>query len=405
MRSAVGLDEQRGERQLAEAGEPALPAPPDQAHADQAHADQAHAGRAHSDGAHADQARADGADADQAQRRALADRLAAAADTAQVRRDLEDRARRLPPGHPSSAYDENGARHPPAPSLADYERPLPPLTDAAWSDHVNQVRANLDHALASGMATHERHTIDAQRQTWTAERNQIHGKIIAEIYRRAADVPCDRQAIMAGGLTGAGKSTVLEHRAGIDRAKYLTINPDDFKEILADRGLVPSVPGLSPMEASALAHRESSYLARRLALRAMADGKNIIWDITMSSTDTTSRRIDELRNAEYKQIDAIFVDIPLEVSVARAEQRHRRGHDQYLAGQGLGGRCVPADVSRSQADTEYGSVNRRAFEALKDRFDHWALYDNSVPGQPPTLVDQGHQRPQRLSEMRSNDDE
>ena len=39
---------------------------------------------------------------------------------------------------------------------------------------------------------------------------------------------------MAGGLGGAGKSTVLEKYAGIDRSKYLTINPDDIKEEMAE---------------------------------------------------------------------------------------------------------------------------------------------------------------------------
>ena len=37
------------------------------------------------------------------------------------------------------------------------------------------------------------------------------------------------------------------------------------------------------MEASELVHEESSYLANQLALRAQSDGKNLIWDITMSS--------------------------------------------------------------------------------------------------------------------------
>ena len=33
------------------------------------------------------------------------------------------------------------------------------------------------------------------------------------------------------------------------------------------------------MEASYLAHEESSHVAKRLARRAQADGKNVIWDI------------------------------------------------------------------------------------------------------------------------------
>lgn len=143
------------------------------------------------------------------------------------------------------------------------------------------------------------------------------------------------------------------------------------------------------MESSSLAHEESSYLARQLALRALTDGKNVVWDITMSSQASASRRVDELRSAGYDRIDGIFVDIPIETSIARTEARHRRGCDLYLSGEGAGGRYVPPEVVRAQSDSEFGSTNRRAFESLKDRFDHWAVYDNSVDGRAPILVDSG----------------
>ena len=96
---------------------------------------------------------------------------------------------------------------------------------------------------------------------------------------------------------------------------------------MARRDMIPPVDGLSPMEASDLVHEESSYVARQLALRAEGDGKNIIWDITMSSWASTERRIDELHSAGYTRIEGIFVDIPVETSVARADGRHWEGHD------------------------------------------------------------------------------
>ena len=39
---------------------------------------------------------------------------------------------------------------------------------------------------------------------------------------------------------------------------------------------------------------------------------------------------------------------------------------------------MPPEVMLSQADPEWGSVNRRTFEKLKHRFVAWAMYDNSV---------------------------
>ena len=100
-------------------------------------------------------------------------------------------------------------------------------------------------------------------------------------------------------IRGAGKTTVLTQHANIDLSQFLMINPDDIKEEMARRGMIPEIDGLSPMEASELAHEESSHLAKRLAHRAQADGKNLIWDITMSSEGTTAGRIDDLRKAGY----------------------------------------------------------------------------------------------------------
>lgn len=247
----------------------------------------------------------------------------------------------------------------------------------------------MDNARVAGLTTDKLYTVNPDSDIWIDSRAALHDEIIEAVYAKSTNVPCKRIAVMAGGLAGAGKTTLLDQHSGIDRSNYLTINPDSFKEELAKHGMVPEISGLSPMEASTLTHEESSYLARQLALKALADGKNVLWDVTMSSSSSTSRRIDELRTNGSQQIHGIFVDIPIETSVARMGERHRRGHDRFLAGEGLGGRYVPAEVIRSPADTEYGSVNRRTFDALKGQFDSWAIYDNSAAGRPAVLMERG----------------
>jgi predicted ABC-type ATPase len=242
----------------------------------------------------------------------------------------------------------------------------------------------LDKARADGLATDQQHTIDPAREVWSGQRDAMHDSIIDDLYARASDVPCERRAIIAGGLPGAGKSTVLEHYADIDRSQYLTINPDDIKEEMGRRDMIPPVSGLSPMEASDLVHEESSYVSRQLALRAQADGKNVIWDITMSSRASTERRIDELRSSGYMRIEGVFIDIPVEISVSRADSRHREGQDDCRAGDGLGGRFIPAEMIRAQADPEWGSRNRKTFEEVKALLDRWCLFDNSGPA--PVLI-------------------
>lgn len=271
------------------------------------------------------------------------------------------------------------------------DRPRP-LTDAEWAGHLIEVREGLAQAEGKGLTPERMHTINGAGEIWTVERQLMHESILEKLYSEAADVPCDFKAIIAGGLGGAGKTTVLTERANIDLSQYLMINPDIFKAEMAGRGMIPEVEGLSPMEAADLVHEESSYLALQLALRAQSDGKNVIWDITMSTKKSTDGRIDDLRSAGYDEIDGLFVDIPVELSVERTESRHREGHELYRAGEGLGGRYVPPEVIQRQVDPGWGSKNRRTFEDLKGKFTHWSIYDNSIYREPARLIEAGSKR-------------
>jgi Zeta toxin len=333
-------------------------------------------------------------------RRSSLDRVPAVADRAggdgpPERGDLSRRLASLPDGHPSSAYAADGSRRQPAVSLRDLETDVDegptdrvrPLTDAEWSDHVRDVRVSLEKAHTDGLATDRRYAIDEDGEAWLPSRREVHEMIIDDLYSEASEVPCEHKAILAGGLAGAGKTTVLAEQAGIDRSQYLTINPDDIKLEMAKRGLIPTIDGLSPMEAADLVHEESSHIAKQLAIRARADGKNLIWDITMSSRSSTERRIDDLRASGYTTVDGIFVDIPVDVSITRADARHRQDQEKHRNGDGLGGRYVPPEVTTAQADPQWGSRNRRTFEDLKPCFDQWTRFDNSVDGANAILAE------------------
>jgi predicted ABC-type ATPase len=354
--------------------------------------------------------------------------------------ELVKRMENLAHGHPSSPYNADHTRKPPVPDTTRNELPLPGdpdyrpdtptthessrgpgadrqatlastdadlglptatsdtrpqdappdlerLTDAEYADHIHDVRDQLAQARLDGLATNEKYTTDTRGEVWLEEREAFHNAIVDHLYGRSVSVPTEYKAIMAGGLPGAGKSTVLEKHAGIDRSRFFTINPDDIKEEMARRGLVPAVEGLSPMEASDLVHEESSHIAKRLARRAQVEGKNVIWDITMSSRTSTEQRIEGLRSSGYTYIEGIFVDISLEISQTRSEARHRTGYEEYLAGKGEGGRFVPEELIGENADPVWGSVNRKTFEAVKHRFERWSVYDNSIDGHAPTLAE------------------
>jgi hypothetical protein len=182
---------------------------------------------------------------------------------------------------------------------------------------------------------------------WMPDRNREQGLLVASMYQQAQGVPCNKEAVVAGGLPGADKAAVLI-AAGVDQSRYFTISVDGILRQMAARDLIPSVKTLTPMEAADLAHTEAQFLAKRTGLRAMADGRNLIWDITMASLPATQALLDALQLAGY-HTKGLFADITIEESVRRAAAAHRRGHDEYLAGRGFGGRYIPPEAIRALA--------------------------------------------------------
>ena len=316
---------------------------------------------------------------------------------------LERRLDQLPHGHPSSPRYLDGAQQPDCrgdSSVRQEADRVRPLTDAEHIRHVADVKVRLANARKAGLATEFQHTIDPDHEIWSKARRVLHDQIVSDRYGAASGVPCERRAVVAGGLPGGGKTTVLREYAGIDLAQYLVINPDEIKEDMAARGLIPAVDGLTPMESADLVHEESSHVAKRLARRAQADGKNVIWDFTLAKADSAERRVESLRAAGYAQVDAVFVDISIEVSIRRADSRHRDGHDAYRAGIGHGGRFVGAEMIRALANETWGSRNRANFEEIKHCFDAWSIYDNSADGRAP-ILSASHVRARDVARSRS----
>jgi len=264
-----------------------------------------------------------------------------------------------------------------------------PMTDVEFNARVERVA----EVMKGAFTTHGSDVLYSDGNgVWDPERDAIHREIAADMYAQASHVPRDGRAVMSGGLGGAGKTSVLREHAGIDPGQYFTINPDDVKEEMARRGLVPEVPGhpdLSPMERAALVHAESRRIAELMADMAYRDRRNVIWDITMGSPEEISTRVNAMRANGYRDISGVFVDIPVEVSVERALGRYRQGADELRAGSGLGGRFVPPDVIRSYLTPHGTTMNKDAFLGMRSMFDDWSMFDNSVWGRAPRLVDKG----------------
>jgi hypothetical protein len=184
---------------------------------------------------------------------------------------------------------------------------------------------------------------------WAPERNRQQGQVVAGLYQRGAGVPCERLAVMAGGLPGGDKPAVLA-AASVDQARYLTVSVNAVLEELATAGMIPAVAGLSPMEAADLVHAEAQFVAKRVALRALADGRNLILDVSMASAQSVTSWLSALRSAGYAAT-GVFADLSIEESVRRADAAHRRGQEEYRLGRGHGGRYIPPDAIRALASS------------------------------------------------------
>jgi hypothetical protein len=156
--------------------------------------------------------RASAADRSAVDRRAAGDRAELADRQAPWSREsLRQRLNRMPDWHPSSPSQSDSRGGHGGTDFADGLRVHPePLTDVEHEDRVRNIRGELADARARGLATDARY-IDSADNRWTTERQLLHRDVVDDLYASAAGVPCDRRAIMAGGLGGAGKLSAEEY--------------------------------------------------------------------------------------------------------------------------------------------------------------------------------------------------
>jgi predicted ABC-type ATPase len=256
------------------------------------------------------------------------------------------------------------------------------LSDEQYAAHIDAVEKLLRQAKADGLETNVMHS---KFGAYDAERSVQQKEIIRDLLdAQAKTAKKDHQMVIAGGLAGAGKTTVLTQSLGLDMNDWVTVNPDDMKVELARRGLVPDVEGLSPLEAASLVHQESVDMANALLRQAEDEGYNVIQDITMSSTQTINRRLNEAKKYGYHEPRGVFVDVPVDVSVDRAMSRYRRDMEAFRNGVGQGGRFVPPGLIRGQRQGR-STTSRNSFESTKGNFAAWQLWDNS--GDAPARVE------------------
>lgn len=191
--------------------------------------------------------------------------------------------------------------------------------------------------------------------SWKEDRAKLHNRLLREVLLKYEKIPSDKKVIFSAGVPGAGKTTILNKNYNIN--EYAIVSSDDFKELLAREKAIPTVPGLTQMEASTLVHEESSYLADRLLKNLGNQGKNIIYDFTCknrSSLITRLTTLEQLFNYKRKNMDILFVNVPLSISKERAKLRYLNGLNSDK-----GGRFLPEEVIDQSKPTKkkFDSIN------------------------------------------------
>lgn len=278
--------------------------------------------------------------------------------------------------------------------------------DKSYSDEQAETRGEfvsktVSRLLDEGRATKSLY-YNRDLKEWNVSRAKAHSKILDRLHSKYDSVPTDGKVVFSAGLPGAGKTTVLEMLPGINIDDYAIVSSDDFKEELAKDGLIPKINGLDDMEASTLVHEESSYLADKFLEELSAKNKNIIYDFTCKNSKSTQKRMGILTDENYKEKDMqfVFVDIPLETASERALGRYKEGLNNSVEYQNnkrngipikdkdkddyIGGRYLPPkilEMSKSKTG-RYSSINAEALlEVYKGNKDNGLpkpiVYDNS----------------------------
>ncbi len=200
---------------------------------------------------------------------------------------------------------------------------------------------------------------------YSMRRALLHRSIINEIVREGA-VSDEPVAIIMGGGSGAGKSTVLATARENFSGTFSIINSDNIKE--------NSLPEYADMvkngqasSAAAFTHEESSDIARQAMNETIAGKRNMMYDSTLSNTEKSTALIKRLKDNGYT-VHVIYADLPVNEAIRRSDLRAEQT-----------GRVVPHDVILKAHQGAMATLGQ-----IKHLPDSVTVYNNS--GKQPTVA-------------------
>jgi len=225
--------------------------------------------------------------------------------------------------------------------------------DAASMKRIDRVQRRIVHVdralnkLEGKEATHKRwvegdpYGLSRYSDFESPGRRAYEDKLIAD---RLAGATSTGRAVFLSGGPASGKSTLRQREFG-DAKGFVTIDPDELKN--ADPVMAIGV-ALGMRAAAALAHENSSRLAKRLYGTTRDQGLDVLVDGTGANAGKYISQMQELQGRGYR-VTLLAQHVPEEVGVSRA-----------LARADKAGRYVPPEFIRHAYEVIPGNFERLA---------------------------------------------
>ena len=231
---------------------------------------------------------------------------------------------------------------------------------------IRIANSRISHSVATD-ATVDQGGFKQKDGIYTPAREALHEKIIKEFLTPAAiaaatPAPGEKPtAVFLGGRGGSGKSWLTGNGKVVDKSKFIIVDPDEIKQKL---------PGYQGWNAG-LFHEESSDVASRITNYCNKLGLNVIYDATMRTQSSLEKKVNNLIAQGYK-VEGYYMYASPETAAKRAIKRFEES-----------GRYVPPEYILSS------TTNEQTFDAVKDKFSKWAVFDNDAPEFIPKKVAEG----------------
>ena len=196
------------------------------------------------------------------------------------------------------------------------------------------------------------------------DRAILHNRIARSIVQQGKIADDAADLLMTGGYPGSGKSTMLDSAFPGWQKKYVHLDSDHIK------GLLAAFDDTTISWNAAQYHEEADDIIRLIFQKSFNENRHLLFDGTMKNSQKMIDLISDFHSAGNYNPYIAFSDLPMEKAIERAILR-------ATGPSGATGRFVEPYYI-----TTHLGENIKTFDALKDKFEDfikYTKYDNDVP--------------------------